>query len=57
MKKNYSKPELIDLNEKTGRGNGNGCRNGSGNTSGCFNGNAALGSPFSCGVGNGIITR
>lgn len=39
MKKEYSKPELIDLNEQTGYGRG--CVSGSGNVIGCFNGNAA----------------
>ena len=55
MKSDYIKPDLIDLNDRTGHGDE--CRNGSGNTGGCFNGNVASGSPFNCSIGNGVIIR
>jgi hypothetical protein len=47
MKKEYLKPELIDMNEQIGHGAG--CRTGSGAV-GCQAGNAAT---DLCGMGNG----
>lgn len=50
----YSKPELIDLYQQTGHGQG--CENGSSATMGCFNGSFATGSPFAnpCQNGYGV---
>jgi SynChlorMet cassette protein ScmA len=47
MKKEYVKPDLIDLNEKTGLGRVP-CENGSGAAGYCDTGNAA---GFFCGTG------
>lgn len=41
MKKEYSKPELIDLNEETGLGGSN-CETGSGASGACISGNMAV---------------
>ena len=49
MKKEYSKPELIDLNEQTGLGSN--CRNGSGEKGLCTAGTIA-GSGCNAGTGH-----
>jgi hypothetical protein len=47
MRKKYTKPELIDLNEQTGLG-GIDCVGGSGASGGCCTGNIAI---FFCNQG------
>lgn len=51
MKGEYSKPELIDLNDETGHGNPD-CMNGSGNAAVCQIGTAA---GSTCIGGSGIL--
>ncbi|MEI6292417.1 MAG: hypothetical protein WCP36_01965, partial [Methanomicrobiales archaeon] len=49
MKKDYAKPELIDLNESTGRGGpADPCQNGSGAAGFC---NSGITPGFTCGTG------